>query len=285
LGTIGAAASAAVAKSREIIQSALETIKSALEQIRSTGETLAAETIPVALEQIASGLDRLWSAGETMAAVAISSAIENLSFAFKNVKAATEAMASVGKTKAAETISSAVESIQAALEETRTRKDAAVSGLIQGDLARIESALKSIPPDIRAEEDLVEIPEALEASQAALEQLGTPAQAEAIRKIEGALATITSSVETMLSTQEAAVADMIQAALMETERPAEPGPARGMPRAEIGFGERLDQLAFRYYGDPALGRLLAIFNDVEHPMRMAAGRMLRVPSASAFRTS
>ncbi len=45
----------------------------------------------------------------------------------------------------------------------------------------------------------------------------------------------------------------------------------------LGSGERLDEIAFRFYGDPALWRLIAIFNDILNPLRIAAGSLLRVP--------
>jgi hypothetical protein len=67
------------------------------------------------------------------------------------------------------------------------------------------------------------------------------------------------------------------------------GPALGIapgPRPSAGsaaFGERLDELAARYYGDPSLWRLLAAFNDVDDPLRMAPGQLLRVPPASVVR--
>ena len=41
--------------------------------------------------------------------------------------------------------------------------------------------------------------------------------------------------------------------------------------------DRLDQLASRYYGDATLWRLLAEFNDVDNPTRLAAGTRLRIP--------
>jgi hypothetical protein len=45
---------------------------------------------------------------------------------------------------------------------------------------------------------------------------------------------------------------------------------------EPGLGERLDQLAFRYYGDPSQWRVLAWLNDIADPLAMAAGRVLQV---------
>lgn len=48
---------------------------------------------------------------------------------------------------------------------------------------------------------------------------------------------------------------------------------------EAGAGqvERIDQLAYRYYGDASLWRILAAFNGIDDPARIAAGTTLRVP--------
>jgi hypothetical protein len=47
---------------------------------------------------------------------------------------------------------------------------------------------------------------------------------------------------------------------------------------EPGLGERLDQLAFRYYGDPSQWRALAWLNEIADPLAMAAGQVLQVAS-------
>lgn len=49
-----------------------------------------------------------------------------------------------------------------------------------------------------------------------------------------------------------------------------------------GTSERLDVLAFRYYGDPSLWRLIALFNGIDDPLRLAAGLLLRIPALSAL---
>jgi Contractile injection system tube protein len=49
------------------------------------------------------------------------------------------------------------------------------------------------------------------------------------------------------------------------------------------YSERLDDLAARYYGDPALWRLLAAYNDIDDPLRMPAGQLLRIPPAALVR--
>ncbi len=47
-------------------------------------------------------------------------------------------------------------------------------------------------------------------------------------------------------------------------------------------GERLDELAQRYYGDPTLWRLLAAYNDLDDPLRLPPGGRLQIPPLADF---
>jgi hypothetical protein len=46
------------------------------------------------------------------------------------------------------------------------------------------------------------------------------------------------------------------------------------------LGERLDQLAQRYYGDASLWRVIAAANDIADPSAIPAGTLLRIPPAA-----
>ncbi len=46
-------------------------------------------------------------------------------------------------------------------------------------------------------------------------------------------------------------------------------------------GERLDEIAQRYYGSASLWRLLALANDVADPIRVQAGALLQIPGSGA----
>jgi len=52
-------------------------------------------------------------------------------------------------------------------------------------------------------------------------------------------------------------------------------------RGEVHSAERTEQLAHRYYGNPAYWRLLAVFNDIGDPGRLVTGMLLRVPPLGA----
>jgi hypothetical protein len=48
-------------------------------------------------------------------------------------------------------------------------------------------------------------------------------------------------------------------------------------------GERLDEIATLYYGDPGLWRVIAIFNGVADPLRVPPPQILRIPPLAAVR--
>jgi hypothetical protein len=50
-----------------------------------------------------------------------------------------------------------------------------------------------------------------------------------------------------------------------------------------GAGDRLDQLAAKFYGDPALWRLIAAFNSIADPLHVMAGFVLRIPPITAIK--
>jgi hypothetical protein len=49
-----------------------------------------------------------------------------------------------------------------------------------------------------------------------------------------------------------------------------------------GVGERLDEIANQYYGDPSLWRLLAAFNAILDPMHLAPGTVIQIPPKSVL---
>ncbi len=50
----------------------------------------------------------------------------------------------------------------------------------------------------------------------------------------------------------------------------------------LDLGERLDQLAYQYYGDAAYSRVLAALNAIDDPLRLATGLVLRIAPPSAL---
>jgi len=48
---------------------------------------------------------------------------------------------------------------------------------------------------------------------------------------------------------------------------------------------RLDELAHKYFGDPAAWRLIALFNRIADPLHIAAGTLLRIPNITTGQSS
>jgi hypothetical protein len=53
--------------------------------------------------------------------------------------------------------------------------------------------------------------------------------------------------------------------------------------SSTGSGERLDEVAERYYGNAELWRLIAIANGIDNPHEIAAGTRLRIPFVASAR--
>ncbi|MGC9347458.1 MAG: hypothetical protein ACP5JG_04890 [Anaerolineae bacterium] len=289
VSTVVMAASTAGREALETIGAATKTIDHVLESIRSTGETAARELIPDALERLATGVEILWSAGETAAVRAVESAAKVLAIGLKNVTAATQAIAAVLITPATEVVRSAVATAQTALNtidlETATREAiATASTVVSRALRRIESALASIAPRLNAEtrERLSEEVEALRAVVATSEEIEP---AEATVRISQGLDSISEGVEKILSQEKTSTAEVVKAAIATEARASEARTREPPAGLRGGIGERLDQLAYRHYGDPALWRVLATFNHVTHPLRLPAGQLVRVPPLSALKVS
>jgi hypothetical protein len=59
--------------------------------------------------------------------------------------------------------------------------------------------------------------------------------------------------------------------------------AGGSPGQPPVTGQRLDEVAHQFYGDPSLWRLVASLNGIADPMHVPAGTVLRLPPVSALR--
>lgn len=84
--------------------------------------------------------------------------------------------------------------------------------------------------------------------------------------------------------RDAARADEARAAV-DAMSSAGPGGAVPEARHQVVGGDhpRLDEVASRHYGNPALWRLLAMYNGLDDPGEVPSGTVLRVPSLSALR--
>jgi hypothetical protein len=58
------------------------------------------------------------------------------------------------------------------------------------------------------------------------------------------------------------------------------GVSPGQQEEEAGSGQRLDEMAQRYYGDASLWRLIAEANGIDDPLSVPAGQVLQIPRRS-----
>jgi hypothetical protein len=280
LSRVAAGVPALGAQAIAAIRSAAGTIGAALEEIRSTGEMAAVEKVPAALQAMGAALGHLWSIGERGAARAIHLAIETTSTALQRAVAAAGAIRSVLKSKVTPLIGESVAAIRSALAaDAAPAGDQDAAGVVRAAVRKIGSLVDALRPGEG-------VPEALGAIRSVLGAFGPgggeAARQEARQAVEKALGAITAAVEGIEAAEKADAAALIAS--------ASAGPAAARPQEEGGdgrgepLGERLDQIAFRYYGEPALWRLLATFNDISDPFCLSPGRPLRIPPLSVLRS-
>ncbi len=291
LRTVTAAASELGQEAVKRIGSAAETVGEILEEIRTTGATIARERLPAVLKKLAAGAAGLWAAGQDAAVRAVESAARVLAIALKNVRAAAEATAGLLVQATAQGVRSAVETLRTALEATGSEREdgegqpTSVANVAAQAWARIASALDVLisGADQETGESLLEAQETLQSAVGTLDARDPDERETAIARMLDALQALTGAVDTVVSQEEDATAAQVKSAI-EAGAPDLEAPARReADRPREGPGQRLDLLAHRHYGDPALWRVLAAFNNVDHPLHLTSGRLLRVPPASALR--
>ena len=136
---------------------------------------------------------------------------------------------------------------------------------------------------------------------AALDQMPQASPAQIADRVKPALTTLETALDQLKSADDQAAHRVLSAALAAGPVLPESGPASvvttpgvaagGVPDELVGlpaqpsvvtrpvdFGERLDQLSYRYLGDAAFWRLLADFNGIADPLHLGEGLVLRIPS-------
>jgi hypothetical protein len=286
LNSVAVAASAPGREALELLGSAAETVGNVLERIRATGETAARELLPEALETLASGIESLWAAGEILAVRAVESAAKLLAIGLRNVTAAAEAISAVLITPAVDVVISSVGTVRttlAAIDIGTAASEAlgAVARVVLKALRRIADAigLISFQADAETRERQSEVLRVLHNTVASPEAFEL---AVAQGQISQGLDEILESVERVQARERSTTAEMVRTAVETTGPSPEQwgGEASGF---SVGIGQRLDQLAYQHYGNPALWRVLATFNQVAHPLRLPAGQLLGVPPLSVLK--
>lgn len=291
----GEMASEAGQKAMQGIRSALDAIAERMAGVRETSKAVAMHTIGPVLGQIAAASSVLWATGKRAAARAIAGAVTRIGMAFKNIAEADEALGLVAVREPSEALAPAADALGASVRE-ETAEDAEAPAQTGDAWANLEGRVEALAPLVQPAL-LAPVTAARDTIREALADLDVPERREgAVAQIADAVQQVKDAVEPLVEAAEQSTAEVIVAAIAGRAEEAEGGegaeqaggapPARPEmptpPATRLAAGERLDQLAYRYYGNAAFWRLLAVFNEIDDPMHLGAGRLLRVPPASAM---
>ena len=86
-------------------------------------------------------------------------------------------------------------------------------------------------------------------------------------------------------TQQTALPEPEQTLIVSPEELAASVTDEELPTHEFMEGERLDEIAYEYYGDSSLWRLIAAYNGITDPAQVASGTLLRIPALTTGRTA
>jgi hypothetical protein len=293
----GSFLSEAAGRAGDTIRTALETIGQAIQGLRKSGGTSVLPRVQAALAQVANAVTALWADGSSRArraARAVEKTVVVMTKGLKNMLEAGEAVALV-----------AGESLRQPIAASATALAAAVAGWTAGDAPAAESVADAGQDLVAAVEALQPVPEdrtfqllLAPAAQiaTALFQMPQASPAQIASQIKPALVTLEDALDQLKSADDQAAQAMLSAALAAApgtaptaETPgfaagAAPDEPLGLPpqpaaiTRAVDFGERLDQLSYRYLGDAAFWRLLAEFNGLPDPLHLGEGLALRIPS-------
>lgn len=264
------------AQAADTLRAAFDALAANLAQARSAGAPGALAAAGRALARVGGAIDALWTAGERRLARLLSRAVPQLAAGIKGVLEAGEAVAAVAGRSARAGIVGAA----AALRDLLDGEPPALQSASDELVAQVEATTADLPAPQRAP-----VAAALSAVQAIVTRNQAPdapeAAADARAELAPALETLTAALEEIDATEESATANQMAAALAPVvSDDAVTADASGAPLAEMSvradFGERLDHLAQRYYGDAAYWRLLALVNGIDDPLRLPPGVALRI---------
>jgi len=285
LSTIPPTISVPDSPAMQVFESAIVDLRSMLVRVKQEGEAAAVRQVPAALEKMGAALEVLWSKGAHGAGRIITSAVESTSLAVRDASVALEAIASVSLSRAGEVLTDQLEALKdvrdADEEASEQRRRKAVSGA-RMTLGTMESVAKA--------ESLEAASDELKAIRDDIDRLESVEIDELIDELPAIRERMAEAVERLNNSEEAATKEMIRTVVAtrfeDAEEPDEAGlSSEGAPGEGLGdeqservqLGERLDQVAFRYYRDPAAWRRLAVQNNINDPLHLSSGRLLRIP--------
>ncbi|MSP13081.1 MAG: hypothetical protein EXR62_09000 [Chloroflexi bacterium] len=302
------------------IQAALGQVATGIEGLWSSGQAKAASAATAALQRITYALKNAVAATEAIGAVmktkagaAISAAAGAMGSLLGKFKPQAGVPAAAKTTGPAEIAALRELSVRLTATSQMVAAQTTAAGLLPD--AAETAAVAPLPLAVHTMQQALDNFEAkaktaaAEKDSASAAKAVVAAQAELVAQAEPALEMISAAVDRIASAEAAATDATITTTIAASAAAAEaalplslageavlplPGTApalRGLAapvataaETEVvtNFGERLDQLAFQYMGDAALWRILAIFNDIDDPLHIVPGRLLRIPPLTGF---
>lgn len=191
--------------------------------------------------------------------------------ALRDLRAAEEARTAASYQPIAEALSAAAEGLGS---ERVQEGEASAARTASGALRTAERSIAAV----RAPAEAAALEPARRAVQRLLVHPG--------ESVEGAIEALQRAPEALARAEEAAAEEAASAAMARRLPPTDGAglpPLLGDRLAEasgaVQPGDRLEHIAYQYYRDPALWRLLAHANDLSDPLRVQTGQTLRIPSA------
>jgi hypothetical protein len=274
------------------VAAALGRIGPAIDALWAAGQRRTARLLTQTVPKLAQTVKNVLEAGAAMAAVAGQNSRRILVDALDAVRDL-PGLFTPGEPLPRVALQSAVDSLDAAIVVAATTAPPAQWERV----AQSHAALQAVLADVAAtapDAPAVEVPPAeLSPAELSPAELSPAELSPALEALVTALAevdaaearatahTVQQAVRTRVALEPDAVAEAAAERAPETatETATETlpvgEPARETTRA-LDLGERLDQLAFHYYGDAAYWRVLAAYNTIDHPLRLPSGLLLRV---------
>ncbi len=274
--------SAAGTRAAEAIHAAMASIAQTVQEIRRSGRTGILPAVQVALADVAQSVATLWAAGARRAAQAIEKTVGAMTTGLKNLLEAGEALTAVAGDPLRASLGEAAATLRAALGKWVAGDDAAA--------AQVTDAGVDLAAAVDVQETTLEEPayQSLVAPvtgiAAILDQASSKPAADIAAQVEPLLANLDTVLGQLQAVDEQATRTLVTTALATVPAPPEPTTEAGdlppRPAAAtraVEFGERVDHISYHYFGDAAFWRLLAAFNDLNDPLHLAEGLVLRIP--------
>lgn len=253
---------------------AVQGLVEALSNAARTGDAPTIEQAADAVGTISSELSGMWEE-------AGASVIDRLEESIAQICEGAYAMARAQEV--ANTIWKTEETI-AAVEDS--------AGSISDELEGL-AASQEIADSDEASRAIAEAREAIDALRPRTEVVRVETVAETAERVRAALQTAGSAaaetrdrVTAKLDKMEEAVRRVAGRVVAESATAvlSGPGPAGASAgrHRRAGAGERLDQIAFEYYGNAAMWRTVARHNDIDDPLRLGIGRRIEIPPTASI---